>query len=70
MVSLFNSVLYSSVIKNSWKNNLPKPISTLEVSEWHDSIILSYHVLLIMNNLVGSFVFLVKLHLFAILPLY
>ena len=53
MVSLFNSVFYSSVIKNSWeKNNLPEPLSTLEVFEWHDSITLSYHdILLIMSNL-------------------
>ena len=59
MVSLFNSVFYSSVIKNSWeKNKLPEPLSTLEVFEWRDSITLSYnHILLIMSNLF-SFYFL------------
>lgn len=53
MVSLFNSMFYSSVIKNSWeKNNLPEPLSTLEVFEWRDSITLSYHdIFLVMSNL-------------------
>lgn len=73
MVSLFNSVLSSSIYKNSWTNHLPKPVSTPEVSEWHGSITLSYHdTLFIMNYLVSSFVVVVvavKFHLCIILPL-